>query len=339
MKIKQYIIYLKLLINFIIIIGIEGIKFNSESNLREQLNLNNKVQEKSTATLQTSNKKIELRESSNIQITKKSMSESTLTNKNCNPLCSQCSTNDLNYCTLCKTGMIFYKYNCYSNCPEGTFLNQETRSCQLCHRACPICWGPEIEMCGNSFGSLTKVVSLENEIIDFFNNHVFIKDEVDYWLNNLKMIFLKDKSEIIYPIFNNENPEYSVYLNENNSAELPIGSFAYKNGILIPVPPYIDKNKRLVEFHWTYKSGMWDGKDWHEQYFPRLPSFIKYKGSLNKIYQENNGFWYYDNSRQWVFYASKNIIQAPISVLEKISFLNKIKIDVIHIFNIFLIFL
>jgi len=291
----------------------------------------NKVQEHLTAKMFTSSEKIEsnLSINSNIRTSKKMLTESSLTTKNCNPLCSQCSTNDFNYCTLCKTGMIFYNYNCYNSCPEGTFLNHETRSCQICYNDCPICWGFGKDMCGNTFGTTTEVVSLENEIIEYFNNHVFIKDEVDYWLNSLKIMFLKDKSETIYPLFASNSPQYSVYLDEKASAEIPIGSFSYKKGLLIPVPPYLNRNKKLTEFHWTYKKGMWDGTSWHDEYFPRLPSFIKYKGSTNKIYQEDNGFWYYDAARQWVFFTSRNIIQAPIPDIEKISFLKKIKIDVI----------
>ncbi len=311
-------------------------RFNTETYSREKLNLKSTVQERSFAKIKTSIEKTDtsLREGSNLKFSKKNLSESKLTTKNCNPLCSQCSSNDLNYCTLCRTGIIFYNYNCYVNCPEGTFLNQETRSCQLCNRDCPICWGPEKDMCGNTYGSRTQVVLLENEIIEYFNIHVFIKDELDYWLNSLKLIFLKDKSKAIYPLFFNESPEFSVYLDEKTSAEIPIGSFSYNGGLFIPVPPYIDKNKKLIEFHWIYKKGMWDGTSWHDQYFPRLPSFIKYKGLNNKIYQEDNGYWYYDSIRQWIFIISNNIIQAQIPYIEKITVLNKIKIDVIYFFLI-----
>lgn len=331
MKITNYFFLIKLNVIFIILLSIECLRLSSETYSKEKLTFKNHVEEHSTMNMQTGTEKTDknLAESSKVNLSKKNLSESSLTTKNCNPLCSQCSTNDLNYCTLCRTGIIFYNYSCYLNCPEGTFLNQQTRSCQLCHHDCPICWGPEKDMCGNTFGSRTQVVSLENEIIEYFNTHVFVKDEVDYWLNSLKMMFLKDKSEIIYPLFANDNPEFSVYIDEKTLTEIPIGSFSYKGGLFIPVPPYIDKFKRLIEFHWTYKRGMWDGTSWHDQYYPRLPTFIKYKGSTNKIYQEDNGFWYYDAARQWVYVYSNRVIQTTIPIRDKISTLNKIKIDVI----------
>lgn len=321
MKIINYFFFIKLNIIFITIIAIECMRLSSKAYSKAKLTTNFKTTSEKTDT--------SFSEASNLNISKKNLSESALTTTNCNSLCSQCSTNDFNYCTMCKTGMILYNYNCYLNCPEGTFLNQETRICQICHNDCPICWGPAKDMCGNTFGTRTQVVSLESEIIEYFNSHVFIKDEVDYWLNSLKLMFIKDKSEIIYPLFTSESQDFSVYLDEKTSAEIPIGSFSYQGGLFIPVPPYVDINKRLVEFHWTYKKGMWDGILWHDQYFPRIPAFIKYKGSNNKIYLEDNGFWYYDSIRQWVYVFSKNIIQAPIPVIEKISSLNKIKIDVI----------
>jgi len=341
MKITNYFILIKLNIIIIIIIAIECIKLSSEATTKEKLSSKSNSQIKSEMNLKantnlsamhktsaySTSQKMEMNLKERLFLTKTS-SESSLTTKNCSPLCSQCSQNDLSFCTICQTGMILYNFNCFVTCPHGTYLNQETRTCQLCHNDCPMCWGPDKDMCGNTFGVRTKVVSLEDEIIEYFNSHIFIKEEVDDWLNNLKKLFSDEKSEMIYPLFVQENPQFSVYLEEKPSAELPIGSFAYKNGLFIPVPPYINKSKKLVEFHWIYKQGMWDGSSWHDQYFPRIPTFIRSKGTTDKIYQENNGYWFYDVSRHWIFYNTRNIVSVELSIPEKLSNLNRIKIDV-----------
>jgi hypothetical protein len=308
-----------------------------KSNLENTENLTLELKTKTSLESEGKLQKLNLMENSNFKIKKmdKSLSQSSLTTKNCSPLCAQCSTNDMSYCTLCQTAMIFYNYNCYITCPEGTFLNHQTRTCKLCHSNCPICWGPEKDMCGNTFGFKTVVVSLEDEIREYLNTHIFIKEEVDTWLNSLKIIFNTDKSELIYPLFSDDNSDNNhgnipVYINDKKNAEIPIGSFTYKNSLLIPVPPYINKDKKLIEFHWVYKNGMWDGVNWSEQWFPKIPSFIQYKGTTDKIYQENNGFWYYDPARNWIYVKVKNVVSTDIIIEEKILTLNKIKIDVIH---------
>lgn len=308
-------------------------KAKSSSQLLTNLNSENKFisQIRSFASnklLLKSQSQTQSRSKSKISNKTKSQNESSLTNKNCYHLCTQCSMNDSSYCTICQPGMIFYSFSCYISCPPGTFLEPETRSCKECHEECPICWGPERNMCGNSFGQKAQVVNLEDEIIYYFSSHIFIKDEVDQWLNSLQIVFKNQQQEDIYPLFAERNPSFSVYIDENSYAELPIGSFSWGEGMFIPVVPYLNRDKKLIESHWVFRKGMWNGKNWQDQLTPRLPSFIALKGSRDKIYKEKNGYWVYDVSRHWIYISSKNIEQEALSVAEKIQKLNQVKIDV-----------
>lgn len=317
---KSFNFSLRLIITFaiILIIKVKNNKFSTGDKSGVKLLTSTNIQDKFASQIKNHNKyKIKLE------------NESSLTNKSCDHLCSQCSVNDSSYCTICQPGMIFYNFACYVSCPSGTFLDPETRICKECSSECPICWGSEKDMCGNNFGNKAKVVNLQDEIIEYFQTHIFIKDEVDQWLNSLKVIFKNDQQEIIYPMFVEKNPSFAVYMQENNYADLPIGSFSSANGIFIPIPPYLNKDKKLIKSHWVFKKGMWDGKNWNEECFRRLPSFIVYKGSTDKIYQENNGYWAYDVARHWTYIPAKNNDLEDINVSEKLSKLNQIKIDVV----------
>ena len=333
MKIKNYRL-IKLILILIILAFLQCVKFTTDS----KTTTNSKIKNLLTSNLLSKSQTIS---SSNLLKTnlsnlshEKTTSTLNLTTKHCNSLCAQCSLNDFNYCTLCQSGMIFYNFNCYATCPDGTFLQESTRKCLPCSENCPICWGSESSMCGTVYGVFTQVVELEKEVIEYFSTHIFVKEEIDEWLNNLKIIFANKIDEIIYPLFVEDNPLISVYLNDKISAELPIGTFGLSNGIFIPIPPYINKDKKLIESHWVYKQGMFDGITWHSDYFPRLPSFIKYKGTKDKIYVENNGYWVYDLVKQWIFINSNKIVQVDISIPEKLGRLNNIKFDVKYFFII-----
>ncbi len=88
-----------------------------------------------------------------------------------------------------------------------------------------------------------------------------------------------------------------IYNTDKQDLPLPQGSFSRIDGVFIPVPTYINKKGDLIHSHWVYKKGMWDGQEWNDQWYPRIPSFIKEKGEKNKIYFENGGYWIYDNAR------------------------------------------
>jgi len=88
----------------------------------------------------------------------------TSTQIGCNPLCLECSTNDQNYCNVCKVGIYQYNFNCFSKCPDGTFLDEEWQKCRICDVNCPVCWGPASDMCGATPGLRTSVSILENEV-------------------------------------------------------------------------------------------------------------------------------------------------------------------------------
>ena len=129
------------------------------------------------------------------------------------------------------------------------------------------------------------------------NSYTFTKDEVMFWMNSLKVL-LKDNKSLISNIDTSDTLSPSdIYNSKKVDLELPLGSFSKLNGVFIPVPAYIDKNGDLIQSHWVYKKGMWDGNSWSSEWYPRINTFIKQKGSQNKIYYENGGYWVYEKHR------------------------------------------
>jgi hypothetical protein len=248
-----------------------------------------------------------------------------LTNKFCNPLCQECAINDLNYCTICKPGVIFYQQNCIIDCPEGTYLDLSSRTCLKCSYNCPVCWGPEQNMCGLIKGINSYVVSLMKEIIQFISSYTFSRLEVDKWINDLKFILTEENfGNIIDPDMMTTN---EVYNTDECQRELPIGSFSKFNGAFIPVPAYINREKQMIESHWVYKTGTWDGKRWNKEFYNRLPLFIKYKGEKNKIYFENNGYWIFNPDKDWFWIKSKRVFEPLTNVHDILVELNEIRFD------------
>lgn len=258
--------------------------------------------------------------------------KSKLITKYCNPLCSQCSTNDLNFCTICQTNTVFYNYSCYENCPEGTFLN-ESNSCQTCHDDCPLCWGAGPDMCGTEKGIKTKVVTLEQEIQNFLLTYTFTSKEIDEWISTLKIILEKGRDDELLKDLNSDNFSTSdIYDLQKADVELPQGSYSKFDGVFIPIPSYLNVKKELVNSHWVYKKGMWDGQRWVQQYYPRLPKFIRQKGNKNYLYYENGGYWIWNSYRGWFWMVStsgkKNKFEQTSNIQDNLAMLNGIKIDV-----------
>ena len=265
----------------------------------------------------------------------KTSSQTTVTTKFCNELCMECSENDRNYCTICKTGIYQFDYNCYSKCPDGTYTDTKWQVCRKCDVNCPLCWGPNSDMCGTTPGIRTTVTIIENEIRDFMKTYTFTKDEVMSWMNSLKVL-LKDNRSLIADLDTSDTLSPSdIYNSRKVDMDLPIGSFSKLDGVFIPVPAYIDKNGELIQSHWVFKKGIWDGNSWNDQWYPRLNNFIKSKGSQNKIYYENGGYWVYERHRgnshlllEWYWIKTSNIIENVTDVATVLSQLNTIKIDV-----------
>lgn len=227
----------------------------------------------------------------------KSKMQTKTTTKFCNELCMECSENDRNYCTICKTGVYQFDYNCYAKCPDGTYADTQWQVCRKCDLNCPLCWGPKSDMCGTVSGVRTTVTIIENEIRDFMRTYTFTRDEVVSWMSSLKVL-LKDNRSLINDLDTSDTLSPSdIYNSHKVDQELPLGSFSKLDGVFIPVPAYIDKNGELIQSHWVYKRGMWDGISWNDQWFPRINSFIKLKGNQNKIYFENGGYWVYEKHR------------------------------------------
>ena len=184
---------------------------------------------------------------------------------------------------------------------------------------------------------------LENEIKKYFNNKPFDDGEINQWMIKLEIIFKKLGG---LDFISNRLSSDDVYSSKKIEMDLPIGSFSLNGGVFIPVPSYLNEKMELVNSHWIYVKGMWDGHNWVDEWFPKVPSFVKLKGEKSKIYYENGGYWIYDSIKgiyllnlilEWYWSKTENIKQPDISNEDIISNLNTIKFDV-SIFNIFLTF-
>jgi hypothetical protein len=264
--------------------------------------------------------------------------EKATTTTKCTQMCLECSMNDLNFCTQCHIGTYKYEFNCFAKCPDGTYLDSGMRTCIKCNESCPICWGGAANMCGETHGVYTSVFSLRNEIKTFLTSYTFTKSEIDKWISQLKIILTDFGEQITTNNRDNEivnftpSEVYSISFQQDQT-DLPIGSFSDFGGVFIPIPSYLNMKREVINSHWVFKKGMWDGKQWISNSFPRLPQFIKIFGEKNKIYYENLGFWIYDQMRDW--YWMKNEINSitmrqPLSnVSDSLVELNTIKIDVL----------
>jgi hypothetical protein len=225
----------------------------------------------------------------------------------------ECSELDYTQCNVCKTGIFQYNNSCYQKCPIGTFADLEWQNCKECDSNCPTCWGPRSDMCGSVIGQATTVVLLENEIKNYFINRNPLEKHNNNWLNNLDLIFKKINSEGMTQLVTFgincpnqlENFEINketlspddIYNTNKIEVQLPDGSFSRNDGVFIPIPSYLNGNNELVNSHWIFVKGMWDGHNWINSWFPKIPSFIKNHGQKNKIYFENGGYWIYEMNR------------------------------------------
>jgi hypothetical protein len=268
---------------------------------------------------------------SSTKLIKTELKEKTQT-KFCNPLCSECSQNDFNFCTVCQTQTVLYKYTCYTKCPEGTYLD-ETSHCRECDSSCPVCWGPTSSMCGTEHGIRSQVVTLESEIKNFLMTYKFNQNEITQWLNSIKVILNNQSEESLFTDMNFRRlSSQEVYGTVSEViVDLPLGAFSKLDGVFLPIPSYINENRDFVNSHWVYKKGTWDGSKWVEEFYPRLPSFIREKGETNKIYYENKGFWIWNKQSHWQWKATNIMQEDSINFQDQLALLNSIKIDVIFL--------
>jgi hypothetical protein len=231
----------------------------------------------------------------------------------CGILCLECSDLDNSQCNVCKTGIFQYNNSCYEKCPRGTYSDFDWQTCNECDSNCPVCWGPRSDQCGSTIGQATTVVLLENEIKNHFLTRNSLETDSENWLNNLDLVFKKIKSTGMTSLvtFGNYGPNQlenfeinietlspdDVYNTNKIEIDLPDGSFSRNNGVFIPIPSYLNKNMELVDSHWIFVKGMWDGHNWISSWFPKMPGYIKNHGQKNKIYIENRGYWIYEVNR------------------------------------------
>jgi len=214
---------------------------------------------------------------------------------NCGPLCLDCDEEDASQCNVCRTGIYRYNNQCYNKCPESTFTDEEWQVCRDCDPDCPICWGPLSDNCGSKKGVRTQVVLIENEIKNYFAHKKLNQDEIIDWMFKLNVIMKKltpDNQSTTNSLDMLSLQE--VYNSDKVELDLPIGTFSKNGGVFIPIPSYLTSNFNLINSHWIFVKGMWEGGRWHLEWFPKLPSFIKYNGERNKIYYENMGYWIFD---------------------------------------------
>ena len=253
--------------------------------------------------------------------------------RQCGSFCLKCIDTENNICKECEHGTFNFNNNCYLSCPDGTYLDKDWKECRKCHVDCPVCWGSNNNMCGTKPGMSTEVVILENEIRSYFSAFTFSQAEIEQWVSSLKVVFKNGMNQDPNNMLLDTLSTTEVYSNENIEVNLPIGSFSSINGVFIPIPSYFNTKGQFISSHWVYRNGMWDGKNWNEAWFPRLPSFIKYKGNLNKIYFENNGYWVYNTTKEWYWIKSSSLKELVTDKNEIISNLNHVKIDVIYKYN------
>lgn len=229
-----------------------------------------------------------------------------MSSKNCSPLCLECEKSDPSICLVCNDGVFQYNDQCYNQCPPGTYKDIEWQTCRACDATCPICWGPMSDMCGSVPGVKTNVVLLENEIRNYFSSKPYNNEEIMLWIQNLNLILKKIHKRANLLNFTEKfsddleesviSPE-DVYNSHQIEVELPIGAFSRNSNVFIPVPSYLTKQMELINSHWICVKSMWDGHTWATDWFPKLPTFVKYLGQKNKIYYENGGFWVYEPNK------------------------------------------
>jgi hypothetical protein len=105
-----------------------------------------------------------------------------------------------------------------------------------------------------------------------------------------------------------------VYGSDKISIDLPIGSFSRNNGVFIPIPSYLNEKMNMVNSHWIFVKGMWNGRNWSETWFPNIPSFIKQKGVRNKIYYENSGYWIFNSVNNRNHINSRMVLEKDRSI-------------------------
>jgi hypothetical protein len=67
------------------------------------------------------------------------------------PFCDKCQTGKSNQCEVCRPdkNLIYVNntYTCIDQCPEGTFRNETTHSCQPCNSDCLLCTHSQCQIC------------------------------------------------------------------------------------------------------------------------------------------------------------------------------------------------
>jgi hypothetical protein len=123
--------------------------------------------------------------------------------------------------------------------------------------------------------------NIKNDISSKSSNYLY---EIPHYFENISL----DGNSDAYSI----SPE-EIYHSDKVEMDLPMGAFSRKDGVFLPIPSFMNSKMEIVDSHWVYVKGNWDGRNWIKEWFPRLPSFIKINGEKNKIYFENGGYWIY----------------------------------------------
>ena len=100
----------------------------------------------------------------------------------CNPSCFTCVNSTSSGCFDCFGDLKFYKGKCFENCPEGTFLSNNNKTCEECKSTCLTCKNSQTcESCGSQLyfqKEEKKCVAKENCYIGTYGDDTTRKCEL-----------------------------------------------------------------------------------------------------------------------------------------------------------------
>eukprot|EP00347_Sterkiella_histriomuscorum_P006962 403350773 len=68
-----------------------------------------------------------------------------ITLQGCYSNCNSCTAVEANECTSCKSDFYLFENTCYTSCPDGTYQDEEEKSCVKCPSSCKTCLPPNEE--------------------------------------------------------------------------------------------------------------------------------------------------------------------------------------------------
>lgn len=142
---------------------------------------------------------------------------SAINSKDCDENCLECKNQS---CLQCKSKFILYNDNCFSECPISTYKDEKWETCRKCNSACPICWGSDYDNCGFTKGISSKIVFIENEIINEISKVNFTENDISQWIIKLKLI-MKKREKYVLGNLESDNIKFNIFENGNSIINTP----------------------------------------------------------------------------------------------------------------------